>query len=66
MAKNKVVTIYTGDIAEQVGKILQLTKSDAKLYTETVINTIVEELIAGHKVNLQALPTPHPTPALSD
>ena len=55
MPKSTTPTTYTRDVSEHVAKTLQVSKKDALLYTETVINTIVEELIAGHKVNLNAL-----------
>jgi nucleoid DNA-binding protein len=55
MPKSTVQTVYLKDIGELVAKTLQLTKQDAATYTETVINTIAEELLKGHKVNLHSL-----------
>ena len=53
--KSSIITAYTKDIAESVSKTLQITKVDATLYTDAVINAVVEELLVGNKVNLHAL-----------
>jgi len=53
--KSKITTVYTKDIANSVASVLRIAKKDATEYTETVITVIVENLLAGNKVNINAL-----------
>jgi len=55
MSKTTIPTLYTKQIAESVAETLKCSKKDAVIQTETVINTIVEKLLAGNKINLKEL-----------
>ena len=55
--KTKTPTTYTKDIAAYVAATLNISKTDSTLYTNTVIEGIVQSLIDGNNVNLSALGT---------
>jgi len=55
MAKTSIITAYQKDIAQSVATTLGISKKDATTYTEAVVNSIIAELLAGHKVNLSTL-----------
>ena len=55
MPKSKIPTVYAKDIANKLAEEVKITKQNALSYTNAVMQIIVDELIAGNKVNISTI-----------